>query len=34
MDTVIGTLAFDGWYIEEGLGGLRPCPDPSLLYQM
>jgi len=35
---VIGTLAVDGWAVtfdsEEGLGGMRPRPVPSLLYQM
>jgi len=36
---VIGTLAVDGWAVtfgtaRRGLGGLRPCPVPSLLYQM
>jgi len=32
-NTVIGTLAVDGWTVtcrtaRRGLGGLRPCPDP------
>ena len=36
-NTVIGTLAVDGWtcyiwYSNEGPGGLRPCPVPSSLY--
>jgi len=38
-DTVIGTLAVDGWAItfgtaRRGLGGLRPRPVHSSLYQM
>jgi len=38
-NTVIGTLAVDGWAVtfataRRGLGGLRPCPVPSSLYQM
>jgi len=38
-NTVIGTLAVDGWSVtfgtaRSGLDGLRPCPVPSLLYQM
>jgi len=38
-NTVIGTLAVDGWTVtfgtaRNGLGGLRPRPVPSLLYQM
>ena len=37
--TVIGTLAVDGWAVtfgtaRRGLGGLRPRPVPSSLYQM
>ena len=37
--TVIGTLAVDGWDVtfgtaKRGLGGLRPRPVPSSLYQM
>ena len=36
--TVIGTLAVDGWAVTfaaaRGLGGLRPRPVPSLLYQI
>jgi len=37
--TVIGTLAIDEWAVvfstaRRGLGGLRPCPVPSSLYQM
>ena len=37
--TVIGTLAVDGWVVtfgkaRRGLGGLRPLPVPSSLYQM
>ena len=39
-DTVIGTLAVDGWAVafgtaRKGLGGLRPPPNPvpSSLYQ-
>jgi len=38
-DTVIGTLATDGWAVtfgtaRRGMGRLRPCPVPSSLYQM
>jgi len=38
-NTVIGTLAVDGWAVtfgtaRRGLGGLWPCPVTSLLYQM
>ena len=38
-NTVIGTLAVDGWALtfstaKMGLGGLRPRPVPSFLYQM
>jgi len=38
-NTVIGTLAVDGWAVtfdtaRRGLGGLRPRPVPSSLYQM
>jgi len=38
-NTVIGTLAFDGWAVtfgtaRRGLGGLRPRPVLSSLYQM
>ena len=38
-NTLIGTLAVDGWAVtfgtaKKGLGGLRPRPVPSLLYQM
>jgi len=38
-NTVIGTLAVDGWAVtfgtaRRGLGGLGPRPVPSLLYQM
>ena len=38
-NTVIGTLAVDGWVVAFGaamkdLGGLRPRPVPSSLYQM
>jgi len=38
-NTVIGRLAVDGWAVtfgtvRKGLGGLRPRPVPSLLYQM
>jgi len=38
-NTVIGTLAVDGWAViigtaRRGLGGLGPCPVPSSLYQM
>ena len=37
--TMIGTLAVDGWTVtfgtaRMGLGGLRPRPVPSSLYQM
>ena len=37
--TVIGTLAVDVWAVtfgtpRRGLGGLRPRPGPSSLYQM
>ena len=37
--TVIGTVAVDGWAAtvgtaKRGLGGLRPRPISSLLYQM
>jgi len=37
--TVLGTLAADGWAVtfgtaRRGLGGLRPRPVPSSLYQM
>jgi len=37
-NTVIGTLAVDGWAVTfdtamRGLGGLGPRPVPSLLYQ-
>ena len=37
-NTVNGTLAVDGWALtfgtaRRGLGGLRPRPVPSLLYQ-
>jgi len=37
-NTVIGTLAVDGWAVtfgtaRRGLGGLRPRPVPSSLYQ-
>jgi len=37
-NTVIGTLAVDGWAVTFGtarmsLGGLRPRPVPSSLYQ-
>jgi len=36
---VIGTLADDGWAVtfgtaRMGMGGLRPSPVPSSLYQM
>ena len=39
VTTVIGTLAVDGWAVtfgtaRRGLGGLRPRPVPSSLYQM
>ena len=39
IDTVIGTLAVDGWAVTFGrvkrsLGGLGPRPVPSSLYQM
>ena len=38
-NTVIGTLAVDGWAVtvgtaRRGLGGLGPRPVPSLLYEM
>jgi len=38
-NTVIGTLAVDGWAVTfgtamRGLGGLWPRPGPSSLYQM
>ena len=38
-NTVIGTLAVDGWAVTFGtarkdLGGLRPRPVPFSLYQM
>ena len=40
-NTVIGTLAVDGWTVtfgrhtaRRGKGGLRPRPVPSSLYQM
>jgi len=38
-NTVIGTLAVDWWAVtfgtaRKGLGGLRPRPVPSSLYQM
>ena len=38
-NTVIGTLAIDGWAVtfgtvRRGLDGQRPCPVPSSLYQM
>jgi len=38
-NTVIGRLAVDGWAVtsgtaRSGLGGLRPRPVPSSLYQM
>ena len=38
-NTVIGTLAVDGWAVtfgtaRRGLGGLGPRPVPSSLYQM
>ena len=38
-NTVIGTLAVNGWAVtfctaRRGLGGLRPRPVPSSLYQM
>jgi len=38
-NTVIGTLANDGWAVtfgtaRRGLGGLGPCPVLSSLYQM
>jgi len=38
-NTVIGTPAVDGWAVTFGtarteLGGLRPRPVPSSLYQM
>ena len=39
INTVIGTLAVDGWAVtfgtaRRGLGGLGPRPVPSSLYQM
>jgi len=39
INTVIGTLAVDGWSVtfgtaRRGLGGLRPHPVPSSLYHM
>jgi len=38
-NTVIGTLAVDGWAVaigttKRGLGGLQPHPVPSSLYHM
>jgi len=38
-NTVIGTLAVDGWAVifgtvSRGLGGLGPRPVPSSVYQM
>jgi len=38
-NTKFGTLAVDGWAVtfgtaRRGLGGLRPRPVPSSLYQM
>jgi len=38
-DTVIGTLAVDGWAVSfgtarRGMGGMGPHPVPSSLYQM
>jgi len=38
-NTVIGTLAVDGWAVtfgtaRRGLSGLGPCPVPFWLYQM
>ena len=38
-NTTIGTLAADQWAVTFGtarsnLGGLRPCPVPSSLYQI
>jgi len=38
-NTVIGTLAVDGWAVtfgtaRRGLGRLGPCPVPSSLYQI
>ena len=38
-NTVIGTLDVDGWAVtfgtaRRGLGWMRPCPVPFLLYQM
>jgi len=38
INTAIGTLAVDGWAVtfgtaRRGLGGLRPRPMPSALYQ-
>jgi len=39
VSTVIGTLTIDEWAVtfgtaKRGLGGLRPYPVPSSLYQM
>ena len=39
INTVIGTLVVDAWAVtfctaKRGLGGLRPRPVPSSLYQM
>ena len=39
INTVIGTLAIDGWAVtfgtvRRGLDGQRPCPVPFSLYQM
>jgi len=39
ITTVIGTLAVDGWAVTfgtamTGMGGLRPLPVPSSLYEM
>jgi len=38
-NTVIGAMAVDGWAVtfgtaRRGLGGLPPCPVPSLPYHM
>jgi len=38
-NTVIGTLAVDGWAVtfgtaKRGLGEMQPCPVSSSLYQM
>jgi len=38
-NTVIGTLAVDGWVVtfgtaKRGLGGAAACPGPSSPYQM